>query len=189
VLHLLEEGDLADGGGGDALVLLLEADLLERDRLVGVAVLALVHHPVRALPDLLHLLVLRPTTIPAARVTLPITYQYTIMHTYSHTGVARRRPPRATAAGRGGGEGKGSDRRWRARSPGPWRGDPAGSVGNGRRRGEEWWWWVGDWTERQGWCWGVWTRVEPGVGVAWAWNHLSNWVAVSARGCRRCQNK
>jgi hypothetical protein len=77
VLHLLEEGDLADGGGGDALVLLLEADLLERDRLVGVAVLALVHHPVRALPDLLHLLVLRPTTIPAARVTLPITYQYT----------------------------------------------------------------------------------------------------------------
>jgi hypothetical protein len=61
VLHLLEEGDLADGGGGDALVLLLEADLLERDGLVGVAVLGLVHHPVRALPDLLHLLVLRRT--------------------------------------------------------------------------------------------------------------------------------
>jgi len=69
VLHLLEEGDLADGGGRDALVLLLEADLLERDRLVGVAVLALVHHPVRALPDLLRLLVLRPP-FPAARVTL-----------------------------------------------------------------------------------------------------------------------
>jgi len=65
VVHLLEEGDLADGGGGDALVLLLEADLLERDRLVGVEVLALVNHPVRALPDLLHLLVLRPRhTIP-----------------------------------------------------------------------------------------------------------------------------
>ena len=62
VLHLLEERDLADGGGGDALVLLLEADLLERDGLVGGPVPGLVHHPVRALPDLLHLLVLRKHT-------------------------------------------------------------------------------------------------------------------------------
>jgi hypothetical protein len=59
VVHLLEERDLADGGGRDALVLLLEADLLERDRLVGGLVQRLVHHPVRALPDLLHLLVLK----------------------------------------------------------------------------------------------------------------------------------
>ena len=51
VLHLLEEGDLADGGGGDAIVLLLEAGLLERDGLVG-----------GPLPDLLHLLVLRART-------------------------------------------------------------------------------------------------------------------------------
>src|SRR4051812_35999568 len=35
VLHLLEEGDLADSGGGDAIVLMLEADLLERDGLIG----------------------------------------------------------------------------------------------------------------------------------------------------------
>ena len=60
VVHLLEERDLADGGGRDALVLLLEADLLERDRLVGGLVQRLVHHPVRALPDLLLLLVLQP---------------------------------------------------------------------------------------------------------------------------------
>jgi hypothetical protein len=62
VVHLLEEGDLADGGGGDALVLLLEADLLERDRLVGDPVQRLVHHPVRAFPDLLLLLVLHTRT-------------------------------------------------------------------------------------------------------------------------------
>jgi hypothetical protein len=58
VVHLLEERDLADSGGGDALILLLETDLLERDRLVGDLVQRLVHHPVRAFPDLLLLLVL-----------------------------------------------------------------------------------------------------------------------------------
>ena len=65
VVHLLEERDLADGGGRDALVLLLESDLLERDRLVGDLVHRLVHHPVGALPDLLLLLVLQPASTHA----------------------------------------------------------------------------------------------------------------------------
>ena len=59
MVHLLEERDLADGGGWDALILLLEADLLERDELVGGLVHRLVHHPVGALPNLLLLLVLQ----------------------------------------------------------------------------------------------------------------------------------
>lgn len=56
MVHLLEERDLADGGGRDALVH-VDADLLERDRLLGGLVQPLVHLPVRALPDLLPLLV------------------------------------------------------------------------------------------------------------------------------------
>lgn len=35
VLHFFEEGNLADRGGGDALVLLLETDLLEGDDLAS----------------------------------------------------------------------------------------------------------------------------------------------------------
>jgi hypothetical protein len=113
VLHLLEEGDLADGGGRDALVVLLQPDLLERDRLVGVPVLALVHHPVRALPDLLHLLVLRP---PPRTVVAPRYYS-----------------PRNGSEERGA-EGK-KQRGGRAGSPGPWRGDPrVVSAGDWRRR-------------------------------------------------------
>lgn len=38
VVHFLEERDLADGGGGNSLVLSLEADLLEGDNtLIGSA--------------------------------------------------------------------------------------------------------------------------------------------------------
>ena len=40
--ELAEEGDLAEGGGGDALVLDLEADALEGDDLVGGLVAGLV---------------------------------------------------------------------------------------------------------------------------------------------------
>ena len=48
VLELLEEADLADRGRGHALVLRLEADLLERDDLVGVHVARFVHDAVCA---------------------------------------------------------------------------------------------------------------------------------------------
>ena len=57
VVRLLEERDLTDGSGGDALVLRLQADLLQGDHLAGGAVLRLVHNTVRPLPDLLQPLV------------------------------------------------------------------------------------------------------------------------------------
>lgn len=59
VVHLLEQRDLADGRRRHALVLGLEADLLERhDALVlGGEVARLVYDTVCALPNLLHLLV------------------------------------------------------------------------------------------------------------------------------------
>lgn len=49
VAHLLEEGDFADGGGGDALVLGLEADLLQRHNATAIEeVSGLVDDTVRA---------------------------------------------------------------------------------------------------------------------------------------------
>jgi hypothetical protein len=103
VVHLLEEGDLADGGGGDALVLLLEADLLERDRLVGDPVQRLVHHPVRAFPDLLLLLVLHTQTreIRAGESRLGIRIEP------DHTPLPAPLRPMRLAAARGGGGGEG----------------------------------------------------------------------------------
>ena len=60
--ELPEEGDLAEGGGGDSLVLDLEADALEGDDLVGGLVTGLVDDSVGALskvglPGLFNLLV------------------------------------------------------------------------------------------------------------------------------------
>lgn len=46
ILELLEETDLADSGGRDALVFSLEPDLLERNNLVGRHVPGLVDHAV-----------------------------------------------------------------------------------------------------------------------------------------------
>jgi hypothetical protein len=54
----VEEGDLAERGGRDALLVHLEAGLLERHQLARRLVLRLVHLAVGALPDLLQLLVL-----------------------------------------------------------------------------------------------------------------------------------
>ena len=53
----VEEGDLAERGGRDALLVHLEAGLLERHELARGLVLRLVHLAVGALPDLLQLLV------------------------------------------------------------------------------------------------------------------------------------
>ena len=49
VVHLLEERDLADGGGRDALILGLQTDLLERDNALvgGAQVKSLVNNTVR----------------------------------------------------------------------------------------------------------------------------------------------
>ena len=53
IAHLFEEGDLADGGGGDAFIFGFQADLLEGDdALVGSRQVAgFVDHPVRACID------------------------------------------------------------------------------------------------------------------------------------------
>ena len=56
VTQLLEDGDLAHGSRGDALVIFLYFDLLDGHKLVGVDVLALVDRAVGALADLLELL-------------------------------------------------------------------------------------------------------------------------------------
>ena len=58
VLELLENADLPNRRAWDALVLGLQSDLLERNKLPRHAVARLVHHTVRALADLLDLLVL-----------------------------------------------------------------------------------------------------------------------------------
>ena len=55
VLQLLEQGNLADCSGGHALILRVEADLLERNHLLAHAVARLVHHTVRSLADLFQL--------------------------------------------------------------------------------------------------------------------------------------
>lgn len=47
VLHLLEEGDLADGGAGHTLVFRFESDLFECDNRVRFEVLGFVHHAIR----------------------------------------------------------------------------------------------------------------------------------------------
>ena len=44
VLQLLQEGDLPDGCAGDALLLLLQSDLLQRDSLPAHPIPRLVHH-------------------------------------------------------------------------------------------------------------------------------------------------
>ena len=59
MLHLFEERNLANGGAGNAFVLLLEANLLESDGLIGDAVASLVNDAVCSLAYLLHLLVLQ----------------------------------------------------------------------------------------------------------------------------------
>ena len=56
MLELLQQRDLADGGRGHALLLLLQPDALQRHDLVVRAVARLVHHAVGPLADLLHLL-------------------------------------------------------------------------------------------------------------------------------------
>ena len=56
VLELLEKRYLPNRGGRHALLLLLQPDSFERHDLVRDAVAGLVHHPVRPLADLLHLL-------------------------------------------------------------------------------------------------------------------------------------
>lgn len=58
MLKLLEEGDLSDGGGGDALIVVVKADALDGDDLVGVLVAGLVDDAVGALANLGHALVL-----------------------------------------------------------------------------------------------------------------------------------
>jgi len=59
MLHLFEERNLANGGARNPLVLLLEANLLERDGLIGDAVASLVNDAVCSLAYLLDLLVLQ----------------------------------------------------------------------------------------------------------------------------------
>ena len=59
MLHLFEERNLANGGAGNAFVLLLEANLLQSDCLIGGAVASLVNDAVCSLAYLLHLLVLQ----------------------------------------------------------------------------------------------------------------------------------
>lgn len=56
VLELLQQRYLPNRGGRHALLLLLQPDALERHDLVRDAVAGLIHHPVRPLADLLHLL-------------------------------------------------------------------------------------------------------------------------------------
>jgi hypothetical protein len=51
VLQLPKHRDLAQRRAGDAVVLGLEADALERHHLLGLEVQRLVHHAVRALAD------------------------------------------------------------------------------------------------------------------------------------------
>mmetsp|Transcript_29447 Transcript_29447/g.80815 ORF Transcript_29447/g.80815 Transcript_29447/m.80815 type:complete len:353 (+) Transcript_29447:448-1506(+) len=58
VLQLLEDGYLTDRRRRDALVLRLEANLLERDEVTRKAVLCLVHDAISALTNLLDLLIL-----------------------------------------------------------------------------------------------------------------------------------
>ena len=58
VLELLENADLPNRRAWDALVLSLQSNLLERNELPRHAVARLVHHTIRALADLLDLLVL-----------------------------------------------------------------------------------------------------------------------------------
>lgn len=58
MLKLLEERDLSDGGGGDALIVVVKADALDGDDLVGVLVAGLVDDAVGALANLGHALVL-----------------------------------------------------------------------------------------------------------------------------------
>jgi hypothetical protein len=57
VVQLLEEGDLPDGGRGDALVFVVQADLLEGYLLLGQLVDGFVDDAVGALTDLLYSLV------------------------------------------------------------------------------------------------------------------------------------
>ena len=59
MLHLFEKRNLANGGAGNAFVLLLEANLLQSDCLIGGAVASLVNDAVCSLAYLLHLLVLQ----------------------------------------------------------------------------------------------------------------------------------
>ena len=56
VVQLLEDFDLADGRDREALALVVHADLLERDDLLGLRLLGHEHLPVCALADLLELL-------------------------------------------------------------------------------------------------------------------------------------
>jgi len=58
MVQLLEEGDLPDRRRGHALLLVREADLFKREDRVSTHVFYLVHDAVRALADLLDLLVL-----------------------------------------------------------------------------------------------------------------------------------
>lgn len=60
VAQLLEQRDLSDSSGRYALLLLLQADLLEGNDLPCGSVTSPVDDPIGALTNLLHLLILQP---------------------------------------------------------------------------------------------------------------------------------
>lgn len=59
VLHFFQERNLSNGGAGNPLILLLQANLLQCDGLVGDAVTSLVNDAVGSFTYLLNLLVLK----------------------------------------------------------------------------------------------------------------------------------
>lgn len=62
VLHFFQERNLSNGGAGNSLILLLQANLLQCDGLVGDAVTSLVNDAVGSFTYLLNLLVLQKFT-------------------------------------------------------------------------------------------------------------------------------
>ena len=58
MLNALQKTDLADGGGRDAVVLLLKLDLLEGNDLAGLLILCFEDDTVRAFAELVQLFVL-----------------------------------------------------------------------------------------------------------------------------------
>lgn len=62
VLHFFQERNLSNGGAGNPLILLLQANLLQCDGLVGDAVTSLINNAVGSFTYLLNLLVLKKFT-------------------------------------------------------------------------------------------------------------------------------
>jgi hypothetical protein len=57
-MELFEQGDLANGGGGDALIFVVEADVLDGNNFVGKFVSCFVDDAVGTFPDLIDFMVL-----------------------------------------------------------------------------------------------------------------------------------